>query len=242
VLLVDADRDPSQSVLAGYLRGTEAGVRGMTALARHHGDRRSLPQELWQQCLFLTGDDSPARRFLPGFTHPGTPGLFLPLWPDLAATFTTLEDNGTDVIVDAGRLGPDGLPPALLSHADLLLICVRSSLRSLAALRLHLPGVRAQVETAIGQPRPALCVVGPNRPYTPTAIAEQFELPVSVTIAYDPRDAGVLSEGDAESRHFATGPLMRSLRTAASSIAAELEHRRGLGQRPSDADALAVNE
>lgn len=221
VLLCDADRDPGQVVESGYLRGIDPGGRGLMALATAHRERRSLPDELVSQVLTLQQHPVWTRQFLPGFAHPGASRVFDPVWPDLLAEFERLSASGTDVIVDAGRVGRDGLPPALTGAADLVLVVVRSSLRSLAAVRLHLPGVTDQVASA-GSGEVALAVVGPGRPYKEAEISGQFRVPVAMTVAFDPRSAGVLSDGDPEPRRFAESALMRSLREASTQVSGRL--------------------
>ncbi len=222
VVLCDADRDPGQVIESGYLRGVAPGGRGLTALTRAHRERRGLSDELVSQMLTLQEHPTWSRRYLPGFSHPGASRVFDLVWPDLLAEFERLGDVGTDVIVDAGRIGRDGLPSALAAGADLVLVVTRSNLRSLAGLRLHLPGV---VEQAGSGAEVALAVVGAGQPYRESEIAAQFGVPVAMSVAFDPRAAAVLSDGEPEPRRFADGALMRSLRDAATRIGERLRRR-----------------
>lgn len=217
-LLADCDRDPAQVVQAGYLRGTDIEGRGLLALSRTHREGRPLTQEVWLQALPLAAATPPDHRYLPGFTHPGSAALFNPVWPELAAAFTELAQAGTDIIIDAGRIGRDGLPPALVMAADAVLVVVGSSLRSLVALRLHLPGLVDHVESLPGHAEVGLLVVGEGRPYSSGEIAAQFARPVWAGIAHDPAAASVFSDGEPPPRRFVDGPLPRSLRAAATRI------------------------
>ena len=114
VMLSDCDRDPAQAVPAGYLRGLGLGGRGLAVLARLYRETRDSGPELLQQTIPLTRDEVTNRRFLPGFAQPGAVRLFDHIWPELAEAFAGLGVQGIDVIVDAGRLGHDGLHTPLL--------------------------------------------------------------------------------------------------------------------------------
>ena len=224
VLLVEADRDPAQAIPAGYLQGIELGGRGLGSLARAHRDQRRLDDELPLHWLDIEPDAEHPRHFLSGFTHPGAAGLFGPVWPDLADSLSGLASRDVDVVVDGGRWGHDGLPTPLLQHSDLVLLCVRSSLRALAALRIHAPSVQAQVETC-GSGELGLLVIGPGRPYGVREIEGQFGIPVAGEVAWEPRQAEVFSDGATASRSLGGSTLVRSLRSCSSSLAERMRRR-----------------
>lgn len=220
-LLVDADRTPTQAVLAGYLRGEHPGQRGLGRLLQASRERRPLDQLLDAETLELRPvlpTDQPAG-FLPGFPHPGMVGLFAPVWPDLVAA---LAASDRDVLIDAGRVGPEGLPLPLTERADLVLVVSRTSLVALAGLRLYLPGLlEASAETA-------LLLVGSGMPYGRAEVQEQFATTVAGEIAHAPALAAVLSDGAPPPRRFAGSGYLRSLRSAAESIAGRLDATREL--------------
>lgn len=204
-MLVDADRDAAQSVLAGWLHGADPQGRGLVGLAQAH--REGRPLDLVGQCLPLTDVHS----FLPGFTHPGQVALFSPVWPALAHALAATSAQSRDVLVDAGRLGAGGLPMPLVGVADHVLLVVGSSLRSLAALRHHVaPLQEAARPGAVG-----LLMVGPGRPYEPDEVAAQFGVPVVATLPWDPAGAAALSDGAPAPRRDA---LTRALRSTADSL------------------------
>ncbi|MDO5735348.1 MAG: hypothetical protein Q4P15_02615 [Propionibacteriaceae bacterium] len=211
VLLADCDRDPSQAVQAGYLRGMDHGGRGLAALARLHRENRALAPDLWRHTVPLAlGDEQ--RRFLPGFSQPATVRLFDSVWPELADAFAALDEQGVDVIVDAGRVGRDGLPLPLLAQADAVCFVTRTGLRPLAAARLYLPLVAEQlahfpVPKALG-----LVLVDPNNPYSGNEIAAQFGVACWAELEYNTRLAMVLSDGAAEPRRFTESSLMNQYR------------------------------
>ncbi|MEL4504771.1 hypothetical protein AAEX63_08035 [Luteococcus sp. H138] len=224
VLLADCDRDPAQSIPAGWLRGTDLGGRGLGQLAAIHREHRQLSEEMWLQTVRLH-DGERDRRYLPGFTHPGAVGLFAPIWQELADSFVAQGSGGTDVLVDAGRVGRDGLPAALVAASDVLLVVTGSSLRALAALRLHLPTVQAHAEALAAHCQLGLLVVGPSRPYGSSEIQKQFGLPVRHTIAWDAKQARVFSDGAAPPRGLTTGMLTRSYKACASRLSESVQRR-----------------
>lgn len=218
VLLADCDRDPAQVVQAGYLRGYNFEGRGLLGLSRTHRQGGSLTQDVWLQATPLTADQGPGRRFLAGFNHPGSSALFQGVWPSLAEAFLELGAAGTDVIVDAGRVGREGLPAALVMAADVVLVVVRSSLRAVAAVRLHLPGVLDQTEALPGHAEVGLLVVGDRQPYVAAEIADALHQAVWATVVFDPDAASVLCDGDANAKRYEESALPRSLKATASKL------------------------
>lgn len=222
VLLVDADRDPSQAVLAGYLHGVDAGGRGLVNLSRQHSGGLLTSEDLLTETLPLTTDQSVERRFLPGFSHPGSAAIFRPMWSPFVDLMSQLGQLNFDVIVDVGRIGRDGLQAEILARARLVLVVVRSTLRSLAAARLYLPYLADQLEQVGGAGQIKILVVGPSRPYSISDIEKQFGVAVAGSVVIH-EDARVLSDGDSPPQRFEEGGLLRSFRTLSSNIRASLD-------------------
>ncbi|MGO4957610.1 hypothetical protein ACTQ49_10130 [Luteococcus sp. Sow4_B9] len=259
VVLADCDRDPAQSLQAGWLQGVDLAGRGLASLAGAHREHRSLAEELWLQTVPLVpaatvpaatvsavtlpdrsagtpagqgaGDAASGtaqRNFLPGFTHPGAVRLFQPVWQEFLDVCRGLDATGTDVLLDAGRIGCDGLPPAMVAASDLVLVCVQSSLRGLAGLQLHLPTIQAQVESPGMSAAIEIVLVGPGRPYGAGEVSRQFGIPVVHSIAWDPRQAAVLSDGEqlgVLARSRGLGALARSYRAVGSRLAQTVRRR-----------------
>ncbi|WP_114560647.1 hypothetical protein [Desertihabitans aurantiacus] len=226
VLLVDGDRDPSQAVLAGFLQGADGRGRGLVELARAHREGRPLEQEVLHHTLELAGDQHRRRLFLPGFTHPGTARLFARVWADLSRSLQNLDTAGFDVVVDAGRIGAEGLPPELVAAADAVVVLTRSTLRSLAATRLYLPELAET--TALSRGQLGLVLVGEGRPYGAREIAQQFRLPVWSVVEDDPAAAAVFSDGAAHPRRFGQSGYVRSLRQTAETLSGIVSRSRDL--------------
>ncbi len=229
VLLADCDRDPAQAVQAGYLRGMDHGGRGLAALARLHRENRALAPDVWRHTVPLVQYDDVQRRFLPGFSQPATVRLFDSVWPDLADAFTALDEKGVDVIVDAGRVGRDGLPLPLLVQADAVCFLTRTNLRALAAARLYLPVVAEQLDHLPTTRALGLVLVDPNKPYDGGEIAAQFGVPCWAELPRNDKLAAVLSDGAPEPKRFMDSSLMNQLRATGLRLrerisnAAELE-------------------
>jgi hypothetical protein len=219
--LADANRDPDQAILAGFLGGADPGGLGLPALALAHREGRSLDTEILHASLPLPTDPAIRRAFLPGFAHPAGSELFTPVWPALLESFHASSRAGMDVIVDAGRIGRAGLPGVLVQRSDALLVCCRTSLRALACLRLYLPRLIDAAHEA--RTRVGLLLVGDGRPYTAGEITAQFHTPVVATVVHDPVAAGVLSDGAPPPRRFAESAYRRSIVAAASRISADLD-------------------
>jgi hypothetical protein len=229
-LLVDADRQPTQAVLAGFLSGAPAVGRGLTGLARVHRERRSIEQELLLHCLQLGEDQTHRRLFLPGFSHPGSPALFGPIWPDLTTALTRLQSGGVTIIVDCGRVG-DGLPVPLLTAADVVLVVTRTSLRALAGVRLHLPQLQQRLEALGAGTQVGLVLVGEGQPYTAKEISSQFAVAVWGTLAHQPVAASVWSDGIPATRRFEQSALARTVRGTIATIRSQTEPVQELSSR-----------
>ena len=229
VLLADADPGAAQAVLAGYLAGRSANGKGLLRVAEAHRDRRSLREAVIDQCISLSDSDGDRRLFLPGFTRPGSAAHFAGVWDDLAETFDRLGDVDLDVVVDAGRLGPLGLPPALLERSALNLVVLGSSLRSVMATRVQLPVL---AEARQGRPgtrgQTGLVVVREGHPYRAAEIGKALGTEVLGRMPYDPDSAAHFSDGAPQHRKFQTAPLVRALRGAASTFAGVLQQATAL--------------
>lgn len=216
-LLVEADRQPSQSVQAGFLNGAPAGGRGLTGLARAHRERRFLADEIPRHCVPLGPEADHRRLFLPGFAHPGSAGLFVPIWPDLTQGLERFRASGFTVIVDAGRIG-DGLPGPLLAAADVVLVVTRTHLRALAGVRLHLPVVSERLAALATGTELGLLLIGEGQPYSGAEISRQFGLAVWGTLPERPKHAAVWSDGAPSPARFDRSPLVQGIRATIATL------------------------
>ena len=220
VLLADCDPAAHQAVLAGYLAGQSAGGKGLLRVAEAHRDRRGLREVVIDQCLPLDVAEGSARLFLPGFARPGSAALFAGVWDELGDTFDRLGELGYDVIVDAGRLGPAGLPRGLLERGAVTGLVLSSTLRAAMAARAYLP-VLSERELSASD-GVGLVLVGEGEPYDRREVTQALGVGLHAVIARDPVSAAHLSDGRPRQRRFDSAPLIRSLRAASALLAPRL--------------------
>ena len=250
-LLAECDPAGGSSVLAGYLRGTVDHSRGLLplALAQRHD---SLEQALWPQTVPLTGDPHAAsvaagagnRWLLPGLSDAAQAPSTAALWGPLGSLLASLERAGTDVIVDAGRLGTAHAPTALLRQADLVLLVMGTNLPAVAAAKARLNLLREDLSVTGTTGRDGqlsslgLLLVGEGRPYSAKEIASACGVPVVASLAWDPASAQVLAVGAMPGRRFDSSPLVRSTRAAISASSEIIRQRRDILAPPTDRKAL----
>lgn len=208
VLLVDASRDASQAVLAGYLGGTSAAKSGLEEFARRR--RMGAPFDLEAATVAL--DEDGIRRFLPGFGHLGAADLFEPAWPDLAVVLRRLADEGTLVIVDAGRGTSSRSLDPLVRVSDDVLLVARTSLRHLAAARPVCEVLAPLVAASPRSTRAVLARVGEGMPYDRHEVTAQFGWEVGLVLPFLPEHAAVLSDGAPPPRRWERSPLLEAYR------------------------------
>lgn len=216
-VLVDANREPNQAVLAGYLRGTDPQGCGLGGLLQAHRERRPLATA-WESMLLPLGEHS---HFLPGFAHPGMVALFNPVWPELA---DVLEADPRPIYVDAGRIGTSGLPAPLIAASSTVAVVTRTTLPDLAALRLYLP----QVQEAAGTERVGLVLVGPGRPYGAAEIRKRFDVPIWGELSWQPVEVERYALGIDPRRRRTPEPYRHDVLALATTFVARHTHRRTL--------------
>jgi hypothetical protein len=220
VLLADCDPGAHQGVLAGYLSGRSAGGKGLLRVAEAHRDRRPLREVVLDQSLLLADSAGHRRLLLPGFTRPSSAAHFTGVWSDLAETFDRLDEVEMDVIVDLGRLGPLGLPPALAERSALTAVVLSSSLRAVMSARVHLPAVTGSGRSNGGN---GLVLVDEGRPYRSREISRALGLPVLASIPRDDDSAAHFSDGAPRHRKFEGSAYLRAVRAATATFADELQ-------------------
>ena len=129
--------------------------------------------------------------------------------------------DGTDVLVDAGRLSPSSPALDLLSWASLIVVVLRPRLDEISALAQRLPALQELGEVGV-------VLVG-KRPYGPSEVAANLGAEVLGVLADDPKGAAAV-DGTGGSRRFHTSTLVRSARVVAGVLAARLD----AGQAPTE--------
>jgi hypothetical protein len=216
VLLVEADPTGGSGVFAGFLRGTSPYDAGLIELALSPlgtaDALRDVVRPLSANVSFVAGIRSHAQAT-----------ALRDLWEPLAAALRDLDDNGQDVIVDAGRLGLIGSPTPLLDAADAALLVTRATLPAISAARSWAQSVR---QTATGWRHPGLLLVAGGQPYRATEVSKVLGMPVVADLPDDPAAAAVYHRGAAPPKHFETGPYIRALQAAVQSVQAHVARGR----------------
>ncbi|MFW6204458.1 MAG: hypothetical protein ACOC96_05755 [Actinomycetota bacterium] len=217
-VLVEADAAGSSSVGAGYLRGNLDPNRGLISFAVAHRAGELTTDTVREQALPLTDDDT--KLFVPGLASADQVGSLTPdLWDRLGGVLAALDRAGTDVLVDAGRLGAVGGPDPLLEQAQMVLLVLSSSLDAVVSARARVGQLRnLRADSVSGPDGLGLLLVGEGRPYRAAEVAKAVGLPVVATVSHDEPNAQVLSHGAPRSRKFDVCPLVRSTRSAAEEI------------------------
>ncbi len=154
-------------------------------------------------------------RVLPGLTNPQqAAALDDYVWQQTARA---LRESGGDVVVDAGRIGSNVFPTALVQASDHVFLAMRTTLPSIATASRVVPAM-VQLLTAESVSFSAL-VIGNRSPYDAAAAAGQAGLPLKANIPWDPRSAAVFTEGRAR-RNLSGTPFMRQMRALAKQVAA----------------------
>lgn len=202
VAVIEADPSGSSAVLAGHLRGQVAGTAGVidAAVALRSG---SLFQAWPDLVVPLPGS---AAVLLPGLANPAQRITMASQWQHLGPALSDLAAySGFDLLVDAGRPGPDGFATPLLALADLVLLTCRSTLRSVHATSAWVD----HLQSSLPDPdRLRLLVIGPGRPYQPRELTDYLMVPVAAALPWDPPSAAWYSDGSvSRSRGRRSGQL-----------------------------------
>jgi hypothetical protein len=187
VVLVEADASGNSGLLAGFFRGQldHPGLVDLVIAQRSDLLADTVPKLLHplegSQASVLFGLRSHEQ-------SAGAPAL----WPPLLEVLRSLDAMGTDVIVDAGRLGLPGWPERLVSGSDVVLLVTRGDLPGLAGARSW-AGVLASEDGPGHAVR--LLLVGEGRPYGAREVAATLGLPVLGSAEWAPELARVYSHG-----------------------------------------------
>lgn len=226
VLLVEADPTGGSPIAAGYLRGQtnppQALIDLAQALHQPPGQRTDLAYLVGELAQPLPGTDA---RWLPGSRSHEQAGTLSGLWEPLSTALASWQEQGMDVLVDAGRLGLSGYAWPLLRAADLALLLTGTDMVSLAGARSWAGTLREQFHAAGAASSLGVLVVGPGRPFTTREVTSVLGVEVVGSAAWDPAAAAVLSEGADPPRR---GILARAVGKDAWQDSALLRSYRGL--------------
>lgn len=250
VILVEADAKGGSGLLAGFFRG-QLDQPGLVDLVL--AQRSNLVEEALPKLLYPVPDSSASVLF--GIRSHEQAGGIAALWQPLLDELGEVEATGTDVIVDAGRLGLPGWPRQLVLASDVALLLVGSDLPSLAASRSWAAALAAE---EVPEHTTRLLVMGEGRPYSRQELARSLGVPVLGSVEFAPDLARVYSHGqqppgppwwrrvgrgpDAAGKAFASSAYVRSLRATAAALVdlPDATIAAGLGHLPDHLRVLAA--
>jgi len=216
VIAADADPAGGSAMLAGFFRGFQPPAQSIADLLLAHRANR-LAEQL---PLSLIPIDHTEAAVLTGPRSHAQARTALELWEPLGLIWKALQVTGTDVLIDAGRLGMASYAEPLLRLADVVLLVVRSDLTSLAAAKQWAERAAEARQQQPELPEWLVLLIGPNQPYSPHEVASVLGLPVLATVGWAPHAATRFSQG-------ATGVratrLRRQFRQCGDAVRAKIE-------------------
>lgn len=120
----------------------------------------------------------------------------------------------TDVLLDAGHLGPSSPSVAVLEWATLTVLVVRPRLDEITALSQRLSALREHGTI--------VAVLVGSKPYGPAELASTLDVEVLGVLADDPDGARAVSAATRGGRRWRQSTLVRSARTVAEALAERL--------------------
>ncbi|MFD9685231.1 hypothetical protein ACFXPX_05020 [Kitasatospora sp. NPDC059146] len=235
-----AECDPSGGTIrTGYLQGqqTTAAI-GLHRLAT--AQRDGTLAEVFEQHLVPLDRDG-HRLLLPGLTDPTQSPSLAGTWEPLHRLLRVMEEDGYDVLVDAGRavvesatgLSDTYSPAPLLRRADLLLLLVRADTSSVAAAAPVIRVLREDLDRRGAGAGSLRLVVVEDGPLKAGQIAAALGVPVVATVPHDPATAAALGSGGTVRGRFDLAPLVRGARSAHEQLTLDATRRRvQLAPRP----------
>jgi hypothetical protein len=214
-LLVEADPSGGSAILAGWFQGRPPHDQGLVSLAIAHR-QGNLAATLPEVTIEIPDSDV---HLIAGLrSHRQVPSA-VAIWEPLAHALLDLDRTGTDVIVDAGRLGLVGAPLPLLKVADVVLLTSRTTLPAISGARSWAKSLRDDLTATGAVDRLGLLLVGEGRTFSAGEVTSVLGLPVIASLAWDPVSAETFHLGRTpRKKRLDSGTLGRSVRAAVSAI------------------------
>lgn len=217
VVLVEADPTGGSAILAGYFRGTREYDAGIVELALS----ALSPADALREAIRLVPDTHVS--LLAGTRSRTQAAALRDVWAPLAETLGQLDENGQDVVIDAGRLGLSESPEPLMDAADLTLLLTRTNLPALSAARTWVDAIARPA----GDLRQAgILLIGEGQPYGAAEVSSVVGQPVVAGLVDDAEGAAVFHRGSQQPKHFDTAQYVRSVRASIEAINGVIQRRR----------------
>ncbi|MDR1513209.1 MAG: hypothetical protein LBS56_06980 [Propionibacteriaceae bacterium] len=215
VVLIEADPTGASGLIPGYLQGVQTPARSVIDLAIAHQQGHLAHTVL---ALSAPLGSSEHARFIPAVKTHRQAAAMTSVWEPLMDEFLNLDRAGTDVLVDAGRLGLEWFPTPLAARATASLLVLRCTLPAIAQARVWASWLAELGERHLVQP--GLAVVGSGHVYPASEIGRYLKLKTLISLPLDHAGARVFSEGAPKStRWLARSPLAAAFKSEAGSLA-----------------------
>jgi hypothetical protein len=178
-------------MLAGFFGGFQAPPQSVVDLLLARRNNR-LAEQFPHSLIPVPGTQA---YVLPGPRSHAQARSAEDLWEPLSLIWSTLGCEGTDVLIDAGRLAMESYPDVLLSLVDLVLLVTRSDLPSLAGAKQWTDLAHETRDLHPETPPWGVLLVGSGNPYSSKEVLDVLGLPVVSTLTLDAKGAKVFSEG-----------------------------------------------
>lgn len=198
IMYVEADPIGSSATLAGYLHASRRHDRSIVQLVEpnRHGQ---IGPAFHRQVLPIgpadggRGSTQPQGWFVPNLVNAAQAESMKSTWGPLGAHLAQLSKKG-DVIVDAGRLNLRSGHQDLMRHSDVIVVMLKPTRTSVAAVRAGLGLLRQHLE-ATKSPASLGLIVRGTEPYSASETAKVTGLDVIAVIPESPLHAQIFSDG-----------------------------------------------
>ncbi|MFH8253036.1 hypothetical protein ACH3VR_21900 [Microbacterium sp. B2969] len=231
VVLIEADIAKPSGILTGYLRGQVNLSHGLTPLSVQHQRGELTPNAVMKQTVGL----GPNKVLVPGFSNiNAAAGAGTSFWGGLGNALAAISAQGTDILIDGGRLGPRDDRAVLMQTADLVALVARPVIPDFFAIRAR----RAEVGETLARVghddwMGLLLIDAHDEAFTDAEVSKAVQLPVLGRLANDPRAAAVFSVGAEPTAKTKKSALTRDLTLLPNVLDQAIRERRNkLGAIP----------
>lgn len=229
-VLIEADTSKPSSVISGYMRGSVSAERGMNTLLQVSAFHGLDQTTFWDATLPLVADmesvpERHNKHVLTAISNPEAAEATVRFWGELTAVLTGLENAGIDVIVDLGRWSGTNDPRnSLMARSDWVLLCVRRTIQSTAALHARIETVNKTRSSQGHTGHHSILGFSPVSGGHPINELSRFlGTQATGSIPFSPRWGSVFSDGRLPPTGLHKGAYLQSIRSAIGSTEKHLQ-------------------
>lgn len=222
VILLEADTLGVSATLAGFFSGSISPRHTILDLT----PGVDFEEQLLEQSIPLTDDQTPMRRLVPGIGNPLQGRALSARWEVLATSLYDLERAGIDVLVDIGRFHAPFMAAPLLQISDVSGIVLRPTVTATVAAKSTITHRKLAETNDLEAPALHLITIGAPDTYSDGEASRALGQPSLGAIPWAPKHAAALAHGHPRPRGFDSSGYIRSLRSLADSISTAGRKRR----------------